>query len=123
MNDLYEIYADTWMRREINLGTFSYAEYLESSHWKQVKEKAQSRPNYKKCEFCSSTNIELHHTSYKWIFTKHELKTIISLCRDHHQEVHNVAKELGISVRIATNMLRKKYKPDYWVPNRVPSGD
>lgn len=118
LSDLDEIYADTWIRRDKNLGQFRYDEYLASDHWKQVKAKASARPNYQKCEFCNSQCIELHHTSYKWILTEHELRTIISLCRDHHQEIHDLAKSQGISVRVATNTLRKIYKPDYRSPNR-----
>ena len=119
--ELDEIYADTWIRRDSVLGSFSYAQYLESEHWQQVKAKASARPNYQKCEFCDSQNVELHHTSYKWIWTEHELRTIISLCRDHHQEIHVLAKEKGISVRVATSSLRRIYKPNFWLPNRVAS--
>lgn len=122
LSSLDEIYADTWIRRDINLGQFSYVEYLASEHWRKVKAKASARPNYQKCEFCNNQNIELHHTSYKWILTEHELRTIISLCRDHHQEIHDFAKSQGISVRVATNIFRKRYKLDYSAPNRVSLG-
>jgi len=101
------------------LGDVAYEEYLKSDHWKQVKQKAFQRPNYQKCEFCDSTKVELHHKSYKWIGTKYELSVIIALCREHHQEVHDLAKSSGKSVRIATNGVRKKYKPNFWEPNRI----
>jgi hypothetical protein len=119
-DDLDEIYADTWNRRTTNLGGMSYAEYLKSDHWRSLKVKASRRPNYLKCEFCSSTDTELHHTSYKWIMTEQELRVIMSLCRAHHQEVHDAAKSCDISVRVATNLLRRKYKPDYRAKNRLP---
>lgn len=117
--DLDEIYADTWDRREHNLAGMTYGEYLESDHWQRVKEKATSRSNYQKCEFCNSTQVELHHTSYKWILTDNELRVILSLCREHHQEIHDLARTKNVSVRAATNLLRRKYKPDYWRKNRV----
>ncbi|WP_267112821.1 hypothetical protein [Xanthomonas sacchari] len=123
LKDLDEIYADTWIRRDMNLGDQKYCDYLSSEHWKKVKAKAKSRPNYQKCEFCNSLEVELHHTSYKWILTKNELRAIISLCRDHHQEVHDLARSRGISVRIATNSLRRKYQIDCRTPNRIPSCD
>lgn len=119
-SDLDEIYAHTWGRREQTLGGMTYDEYLDSDHWRLVKQKAASRPNYKKCEFCSSTDVELHHTSYKWLFTKDELRTIISLCRTHHAEVHDLARSSGQSVRNATNELRRSYKANYWEKNRAP---
>ncbi len=117
--ELDEIYADTWLRRDINLGQITYEEYLKSDNWNSVKAKANKRLNYKKCEFCDSQEVELHHTSYKWIMTREELRVIISLCREHHQEIHDLAKAENISVRLATNQLRIKYKPNYLEPNRV----
>jgi hypothetical protein len=119
VKDLDEIYADTWGRREDNLGSLTYKEYLSSDHWREVREKALARANYQKCEFCDSIDVELHHTSYKWVKTSNELRVIISLCRNHHQEIHDLAKNKDVSVRVATNLLRKIYKPDYWKKNRI----
>lgn len=118
-HDLDEIHADTWGRREQNLRGMTYGEYLASEHWTAVKQKAAGRPNYKKCEFCLSTAVELHHTSDKWVLTERELLTIISLCREHHQEVHDLAWSTNLSVRKATNELRRRYKPNFWEKNRV----
>ena len=114
-------FKDTWIRRYENLRGFSYTEYLKSNHWKMVKLKASKRPNYKKCEFCNSIKVDLHHTSYKWIFTKNELRTIIALCRNHHQEIHDYSIKYKISVRLATNKLRKIYKTDFLKKNRLNS--
>lgn len=118
MKALDEVYADTWDRRDVNLGTQTYGEYLSSSHWQAVKAKASKRVNYKTCECCDSTRVELHHTSYKWINTTNELRTIVALCRVHHQEVHDLAKTTGVSVRLATNTTRLKYEPDWTKPNK-----
>ena len=109
---------DTYKIRLENLNGLTYNEYLKSEHWKKVKEKAKSRLNYQSCEFCNSKKVELHHTSYKWINTNRELSCIIALCRKHHQEVHDFSFKEKISVRIATNRLRKIYKPKYWLKNR-----
>jgi hypothetical protein len=110
-NGLDVTYSDTWDVRQKNL-EISYSEFLNSDHWLAVKRKAKSRrKTYGKCMFCGSThNIDLHHTSYKWIGTNHELRNVIPLCRFHHKEVHDYAKENGFSVRIATIHVRKKYK-------------
>jgi len=102
-NNLDEIYADTWDRRAERLGDHTYEEFLNSDHWASVKRLAGERPNYQKCEFCPCTEVELHHTSYKWIWTRYELRCVISLCRRHHQEVHDLARTRGVSVRLATN--------------------
>jgi hypothetical protein len=101
--------SDTWKTRDEMLGGMTYPEYLQSDHWRRLKYKARQRPNYQKCEFCPSILIELHHTSYKWLLTEHDLSTIIPLCREHHQEVHDFANATDLSVRLATIKVRKKY--------------
>lgn len=118
MKNVDYTFEDTWNRRSNNLNNMTYEEYLKSEHWQKVKRKAKRRLNYQKCEFCESKNVELHHITYKWILTPFELRGIISLCRKHHQDVHDLAKEKNISVRLATTELRRIYKPDFFKPNR-----
>lgn len=103
-------YSDTWKTRSNNL-SMPYSEFLKSDHWLATKKKAASRKDrYGSCEVCGTTkNLELHHTSYKWIGTKHELCNVISLCRTHHQEVHDYAKSNDVSVRLATTAVKTKY--------------
>lgn len=108
--DLDYTYQDTWDRRFKNLKGMSYQDYLKSDHWKGVKEKASKRENYKRCECCGDYKVELHHRSYKSILTKDELRNIIALCREHHQEVHDLAKDEQISVRLATRKVIRKYR-------------
>ena len=105
---------DTWRTRSKNLKT-TYEEFLQSDHWKQVKKKALSRKKtYGKCQICGTDkNIDLHHTSYKWIGTKHELRNVIPLCRRHHNEVHEYAKRTGYSVRISTLNVKSLYNQAY----------
>ena len=103
-------YEDTWNRRIASLDGMTYEDYLKSDHWKRVKYKASKRPNYQMCEFCDSTKVELHHKTYKWINTKFELSAIIAVCREHHQEIHYLAKENKISVRKATIEIKQKYR-------------
>jgi hypothetical protein len=111
MKDIDYTYNDTWNRRDSNMIYESYTDYLNSDWWKSVKEKASKRKCYQSCLFCKSKeNLHLHHTSYKWIHTKHELRTIICLCKNCHQEVHDYAKLNLVSVRIATNIMRRKPK-------------
>jgi hypothetical protein len=103
-------HSDTWETRDAMLGDMTYAEYLRSDHWQWVKRKALKRKTYQKCEYCGATPIELHHASYKWIFTKFELTSVHALCRDHHQEVHDMARRTNLSVRLITYKLRRFYK-------------
>lgn len=111
LDGLDESYFDTYIRRDISLAKhgFTYEEFLVSDHWQQIKKKAAQRSNYRKCIFCNCTNVELHHTSYKWLFTKDELRNIIALCKEHHEEIHKYARHNNMSVRIATNIIRSRY--------------
>ena len=102
-------FADTFTTRSAKLKT-SYKDYLKSDHWKRVKAKTKRRKKYRKCMFCGSRKVELHHTTYKWIYTKKELLAIIPLCRTHHQEVHDFSANNNISVRLASNAMIRKYK-------------
>ena len=102
-------YSDTWNTRKerlIELGMSSYEQYLESQYWKITKKKALKRPNYQKCEICGNSEVDLHHTSYNWLGTKFELRSINSFCRYHHSIIHELAKETGVSVRLCTNLMR-----------------
>jgi len=115
LKDLDYTYIDTWIRRENKLQDLNYRDYLKSNWWKKIKSKCNKRKSiYSKCQFCDTiNNIDLHHTSYKWIRTNRELSVIIPLCRQHHLETHKYAKKMNISIRLATNQLRKKYKPNW----------
>lgn len=105
-------YSDTWETRAEMLSELQYQEFLKSDHWKQIKIKAARRPKkYGACQSCGSTeNIDLHHRTYKFLGTKHELQGVVPLCRKCHQEVHDKAKSEGISVRLATNRHRKGFQ-------------
>lgn len=103
-------YLDTWNTREENLTALdiqTYKEFLDSNLWKELKTKARKRSNYQKCYLCGcKDNLEFHHLSYKHLT---ELRNVRSVCRTHHQEIHDYAKDNGISVRLATNHLKKEY--------------
>jgi len=100
---------DTWKTRASKLKT-SYRDYLKSDHWRKLKIKTKRRKKYKKCLFCSCTKVELHHTTYKWIYTKKELIAIMPVCRKHHQEIHTFAVSQNMSVRLASNAIVRRYK-------------
>lgn len=109
VNNLNRVEADfkeTWTTRETVLSEIgmTYSQYLNSAHWKSVKEKTLKRKRYKRCFKClTNKNIDLHHKHYRFLKHVHELHSIVSLCRSCHNEVHQLAKDKDISVREATN--------------------
>ena len=110
---LDKTFQDTWNTRlerlkELNM---TYSEFLLSELWNNTRIKAYSRKAYKKCRICCNTeNIDLHHTSYKWLGTKDELRTVVPVCRKHHKYIHEYAKSNNISVRLATNIVFDLFK-------------
>lgn len=104
-------YQDTWETRKSRLnelGFTNYQEFLNSRFWKETREKAATRNNYSSCEICGDKNVHLHHSSYKWLGTKDELRCINAFCSLHHSMIHKLAKTSGISVRLSTNLFRSK---------------
>lgn len=117
---LDRFYSDTWETRnkrlcEINM---SYVQYLKSEHWYDLKKKAQKRKNYQSCEICGDKNVELHHAEYSRLLKVDELRSIIALCRKHHEEVHFLSKKYDLSVRTTTSALRSKGKGEAYLINR-----
>ena len=104
-------YTDTWERRKALLNGITYQSYLLSNHWVNLHHKLVRRKRFQKCMFCNCTKIEPHHKDYKWILTKFELRSIIPVCRLHHQKIHDFARKLKVSIRIATNQAIAKHKP------------
>ncbi len=108
-------YLDTWITRSKELKKLkitTYTEYLKSSIWKEIKDKAQTRPHYQKCFLCGSfENIELHHRRYKFLHLS-ILRNIIPLCENHHEQVHSLAKTKQMSVGRATGKIIKRWKKE-----------
>lgn len=110
MDKVDRTFTDTWATRSDNLDGQDYREYLQSQRWRDIKAKARKRPSYQKCNICGvNHNLDLHHTSYRYLGTERELMMVIALCRICHQKVHDLAKSAKISVRLATCRYRKMY--------------
>jgi len=106
-----ETYKDTWEMRDKKLKTHgynSYGEYLKSDEWKKIKIRFDKREKFRKCYICKSeNNLDVHHKTYKAIAMKNPYKYLFRLCRDCHNKIHEYAKANNVSVRIATNVIKK----------------
>lgn len=68
----------------------SYSEYLQSSHWRKVREQRKAYDEYK-CYLCGSTDeLNVHHISYKNLGRENINNDLVTLCRDCHQLVHRI---------------------------------
>lgn len=67
----------------------TYADYLQSDHWKQTRGKALKRAGYK-CQLCAETNgLQVHHNDYTRLGG--ELQTdLVVLCSECHKTHHGI---------------------------------
>lgn len=67
-----------------------YLQYLESEHWKFIRESVISRDG-RKCTKCGSThNLQAHHRFYRSEWTMTKESDCITLCRSCHEAHHGI---------------------------------
>lgn len=72
----------------------AYLDYLESSHWKNLRREAFERDGWKCCRCGSPSRLQGHHKKYGKDLTKRTVKDIETLCENCHNQHHkNKAKE------------------------------
>lgn len=86
---------NTWVKRKryLEQNNLTYAEYLKSEHWRDLrKRKLASKMKYR-CYGCGvNEGLELHHKTYKRM-GQEWLMDVIWLCRGCHQNVHTYERE------------------------------
>ena len=88
--------------------TSTYAQYLRSDKWREIRKKILERDGYK-CKFCGSTeNLRVHHKSYESIYEEEfALNDLITLCDKCHSELHEFLKgEIGEQTKKAIQNLK-----------------
>lgn len=101
----------------------TYREYLQSNHWKKVKQRFWKSKLTKSCACCGTkTNLDLHHLTYKRIGCE-KLNDFKLICRSCHNDTHAIHKERNTNKkgslslrrahrRIRTRVKRKKRKQE-----------
>lgn len=87
-----------------HLGFTSYAEYLQSEHWKDVKTRYRASKMPKYCKVCKAPYQVLHHRTYERLGAE-RLHDLIPLCHLHHKQLH--VREDRLSKRGLTRETRK----------------
>lgn len=70
-----------------SLGYASYADYLRSDHWSDMKDRYKARWPDMKCLGCADRSAEMHHVSYDRLGDE-GLRDLIPLCRTCHSDMH-----------------------------------
>jgi hypothetical protein len=67
----------------------SYAAYLRSDHWRDVKKRYRASAMPQACVVCGEARVDLHHRTYERLGHE-ELTDLVPLCRQHHGEAHRL---------------------------------
>lgn len=93
----------------------TYAQYLKSPTWFLIKSLAFREKRFQSCFICGSLeNLQLHHKKYRTL--KHigkirrQLSALVSLCGDHHAEVHRIAVKGNIGLNYSVKKLKRKFE-------------
>ena len=85
----------TWTKRQRYLreNQITYLEYLQTEHWKDLKQRVLASKFPYRCYICGvHSGLELHHKTYKRM-GKEYLRDMIWLCREHHEITHEYEQE------------------------------
>ena len=102
----------TWVRTLKNrlkeLGIKTYAQYLESDHWKEAKRRYSESDQPKRCVICGNPKFQLHHRTYVNLGRETPCD-IISLCGKHHKTVHQKLNE-STKLRPVRSLMKVTYR-------------
>ena len=77
------------MKKERKKAADSYALYINSPQWKQLREKALARDGGR-CRLCDSkTRLEVHHRAYPKSWGDDSLDNLTTLCKRCHDIITN----------------------------------
>jgi ribonuclease HI len=91
-----------------------YKKYLNSKHWKNVKERYnKSKLNKGCCIMCGRKNkLNLHHKTYKR-FGKERLSDLVYLCSYCHTDIHEFLRENKNTRTNLWNAIKKYQKQNF----------
>jgi hypothetical protein len=87
--DVIDIYKILTKKKKVKSNPKDvHNKYIHSEQWIKLR-KRFFKNNPKECYICKCTyNIHLHHSTYKNLHTKKEIKDLIPLCSIHHELLH-----------------------------------
>ena len=90
------------MTKKDKISTFAkYKEYTRGTGWVDKKKEFYQQKNIKKeCKACGSTDqpLHTHHNTYCRL-GEEQLYDLVVLCKPCHDEVHRVARDMGVGMR------------------------
>jgi hypothetical protein len=101
-----------WMSRNkklVTLGFTSYADYLASPRWTELKRSALEQAE-RRCQLCDGNKrLQVHHRSYKRIGTNNEWRDLVVLCKRCHVRHHGFDQPPTKSSETKTHRLKTRF--------------
>lgn len=91
-----------------------YAAYIRSEEWQAVRHRFWASRLPKECYCCGRKDgpKDLHHRTYKNLGAEN-LRDLVPLCRQCHDDVHDLVRRTTLHLWGATNVLRRERHPVY----------
>lgn len=70
---------------------FDYKKYINSTHWKSIRERYRKSALPQYCMSCLSPRYQLHHLTYERLGNEHP-GDLVPLCGECHQRIHWVIR-------------------------------
>lgn len=105
-----------------------YRAYLESDHWRRIREEALERDGHA-CAACGALeDLEVHHLIYLYPRHWERSEGLLTLCREHHRYVHGrISPRHGADRTMPTKWalaaLGLDYRPPWLSPYRDEEGN
>lgn len=69
----------------------NYQEYMLSEDWELVKKNHYAVKQNRVCSFCGlDKNLQVHHSSYRRLYTMHEARDLWTFCGKCHSLIHDI---------------------------------
>jgi len=92
-----------WRRLEA-LGYATYADYLASDHWKDVRRRFWSSKLGQRCAGCKGKPTQIHHRTYARLGDE-RLNDLVAVCRPCHVYIHE-SENVMVKGGLRTNTKR-----------------
>jgi hypothetical protein len=111
-------YLDRWYSLR-NLGYSSYAEYLASSTWKEIRSRV-FKIKGRTCFLCGGPATQVHHNRYSADdLIGRTIKFLFPICEGCHKRIEFSSDGQKRQVRGARRQFKKRLKARRWALSRV----
>jgi len=102
--------ADAALAKGIEaLRSLSYAEYLQTNHWKRTRNHALRRAGFH-CSRCNANReLQVHHLTYERLGAERDsdLEVLCKACHENHHAEESRKQHLGVYIKLVSDAIRQ----------------